>query len=587
MLRKGNNMNLQNQDINIELAPAEVIFSEMNKLALESGGDFEIIQRHVNGENFNVFKNLSENLPAMYQSVVQTHADKEFLVYLNQRYSFNDIYQQASAFAQSLQQDYNIKVGDSVVIAMRNYPEWIMAFMAITSIGGIVVPLNAWWQREEFTYAIEHCEASLVIADDRRFVMLKDWLSQQSIPAIVVRGNDTTADATNFEQLVSKNQNMVMPDVYLNRNSTACIFYTSGSTGRPKGAVSNHENLLTSLHTWAMLGTGAAIANNTLGEEPPNAPCALMTVPLFHVTACHVLFLLSLYTGRKTVMMHKWDALEALKLIEQEKVTYFNGVPTMSLELMSHAQLDKFDTSTLTDISAGGAARPADHVRKLYDQFEQGFPSTGYGLTETNALGSVNGGGDYVYKPNSVGIATRPIVDIKILNKTGTEAQQGENGEICIKSISNVIEYWRNPQATKESFIKGFFRTGDLGYKDKDGFVYIVDRIKDIIIRGGENISCVEVEAEIYKHPSIKENSVFALPDERLGEIVGAVVQLKPDTYIDIEQLRSFLAERLAGFKVPAFVWVSEQPLSRLGSGKINKNQLKKIYAEKLLTRDQ
>ena len=586
MLRKGNNMNLQNQDINIELAPAEVIFAEMDKLALESGGDFEIIQRQINGENFNVFKNLSENLPTMYQSVVQTHADKEFLVYLNQRYSFNDIYQQASAFAQSLQQDYNIKVGDRVVIAMRNYPEWIMAFMAITSIGGIVVPLNAWWQREEFIYAIEHCEASLVIADDRRFVMLKDWLSQQSIPAIVARGNDTTKGATEFEQLVSKNQNQAMPNVPLNRDSSACIFYTSGSTGLPKGALSNHQNLLTSLHTWAMLGTGAAIANGTIDEEPPHAPCALMTVPLFHVTACHVLFLLSLYTGRKTVMMHKWDALEALKLIEQEKVTYFNGVPTMSLELMDHPQLAEFDTSTLTDISAGGAARPADHVRKLYEQFEQGFPSTGYGLTETNALGSVNGGGDYVYKPNSVGIATRPIVDIKILNETGTEVAQGENGEICIKSISNVIEYWRNPQATKDSFINGYFRTGDLGFKDKDGFVYIVDRVKDIIIRGGENISCLEVESEIYKHPSIKENSVFALPDERLGEIVGAVVQLKPGALLDIEQLRDFLAERLAGFKLPAFVWVSELSLPRLGSGKIDKKQLKKIYAEKLLTSD-
>jgi long-chain acyl-CoA synthetase len=587
MLRKGNNMNLQNQDIDIELASAEFIFAEMDKLAIESGGDFEIINREIDGENFNVFKNLSESLPAMYKTVVETHADKEFLVYLNQRYSFNDIYQQASAFAQSLQQDYNIKVGDSVVIAMRNYPEWIMAFMAITSIGGVVVPLNAWWQREEFTYAIEHCEASLVIADDRRFVMLKDWLLQQSIPVIVARGNNTTRGAKEFEQLVSKNQNQAMPDVPLNRDSSACIFYTSGSTGLPKGAVSNHENLLTSLHTWAMLGTGAAIANNTVDQEPPNAPCALMTVPLFHVTACHVLFLLSLYTGRKTVMMHKWDALEALRLIEQEKVTYFNGVPTMSLELMSHAQLAEFNTSTLTDISAGGAARPADHVRKLYEKFEQGFPSTGYGLTETNALGSVNGGGDYVYKPNSVGVATRPIVDIKILNEIGTEVKQGEHGEICIKSISNVSKYWRNPEATKASFIKGYFRTGDLGYKDKDGFVYIVDRVKDIIIRGGENIACLEVEAEIYKHPSIKENSVFALPDEHLGEIVGAVVQLKPDTFIDIEQLRSFLAERLAGFKVPAFVWVSEQPLPRLGSGKINKKLLKKSYAEKLLTSDQ
>jgi acyl-CoA synthetase (AMP-forming)/AMP-acid ligase II len=583
MLRKGNHMNLQNQDIDIELASAEAIFSEIDKLAIESGGDFEIINREIDGENFNVFKNLFENLPAMYKTVVEIHADAEFLVYLNQRYSFNDIYQQASAFAQSLQQDYNIKVGDSVVLAMRNYPEWIMAFMAITSIGGIVVPLNAWWQREEFTYAIEHCEASLVIADDCRFVMLKDWLLQHSIPAIVARGNHTTKGATDFEQLVSKNQNQAMPEVSLNRDSTACIFYTSGSTGLPKGAVSSHESLLTSLHTWAMLGTGAAIANNTINEEPPNAPCALMTVPLFHVTACHVLFLLSLYTGRKTVMMHKWDALEALKLIEQEKITYFNGVPTMSLELMGHPQLAEFNTRSLTDISAGGAARPADHVRKLYEKFELGFPSTGYGLTETNALGSVNGGGDYVYKPNSVGIATRPIVDIKILNEVGSEVKQGEHGEICIKSISNVTEYWRNPEATQASFFKGYFRTGDLGYKDQDGFVYIVDRVKDIIIRGGENISCLEVEAEIYKHPSIKENSVFALPDERLGEIVGAVVQLKPSALIDIEQLLSFLAERLASFKVPAYVWVTEQPLPRLGSGKINKKQLKATYAEKLL----
>jgi acyl-CoA synthetase (AMP-forming)/AMP-acid ligase II len=255
----------------------------------------------------------------------------------------------------------------------------------------------------------------------------------------------------------------------------------------------------------------------------------------------------------------------------------------MSLELMSHPQLAEFNTSSLTDISAGGAARPADHVRKSYEKFEQGFPSTGYGLTETNALGSVNGGGDYVYKPNSVGVATRPIVDIKILNEIGSEVKQGENREICIKSISNVTEYWRNPEATQASFLKGYFRTGDLGYKDKDGFVYIVDRVKDIIIRGGENISCLEVEAEIYKHPNIKENSVFALPDEHLGEIVGAVVQLKPDTYIDVEQLRSFLAERLAGFKVPAFVWVSEQSLPRLGSGKTNKKLLKKSYAEKLL----
>jgi acyl-CoA synthetase (AMP-forming)/AMP-acid ligase II len=573
-------MKLQNQDLNIELAPSAIITAEMNKLAAQSGSDFEVVQRDINGINFNVFKNLAESLPVMYKSVIDTHGDNEFLVYLDQRYSFNDIYQQAASFAQSLQQDYQIKSGDSVVIAMRNYPEWIMAFIAITSIGGVVVPLNAWWQLEEFTYGINHCEAKLVIADDRRFWLLKDWLSKQAIPAIVAKASDNTA--TSFEQLVNKYRGHSMPEVTLTRDSIACIFYTSGSTGQPKGAVSRHESLLSALHTWAMLGTGAAYANDTKGQEPVNTPCALMTVPLFHVTACHVLFLLSFYSGRKTVMMHKWDPLEALKLIEQEKVTYFNGVPTMSLELMNHPQLASFDTSTLTDISAGGAARPADHVRKLYDKFEQGFPSTGYGLTETNALGAVNGGGDYVYKPRSVGTATSPIVDIKILDEWGNEVSQEEQGEICIKSISNVVEYWRNPTATKDSFIHGYFRTGDLGYKDQDGFVYIVDRVKDIIIRGGENISCLEVEAAIYKFPHIKENSVFALPDERLGEIVGAVVQLTPNNSIDTEQLQHFLAEHLAGFKVPAVIWVSEQPLPRLGSGKINKKQLKIIYAEKL-----
>jgi len=566
------------------LAGAQAINVEIAKLIADPNSDFAITQQAINGVNFDVFAHLPINLPTMYESVAALHNDNEFLIYQDERYSFADIYQRASALATALQQDYDIATGDKVVIAMRNYPEWIIAFMAITSIGGVAVPLNAWWQLEEFEYGIVHCNAKLVFTDERRFSMLHGFLDQQGIPCVPARLVNQTQDIANItvEQLITRYAGCAMPIVAITPTTTASIFYTSGSTGHPKGAVSNHRSILSALNTWTLLGTGAAYANGTAGEIPANPACALMTVPLFHVTACHVLFLLSFFTGRKTVMMYKWDPVEALHLIEAERVTYFNGVPTMSLEMMEHPRVAEFDTSSLLDISSGGAARPAQHVEKLFSTFSEGHASTGYGLTETNALGTVNHGSDYLRHPNSVGTATWPIVSIAIFDENGNQVTTGTHGEIGIKSISNVVEYFRNEEATATSFIDGYFKTGDLGYKDADGFVYIVDRVKDIIIRGGENISCLEVEEAIYRHGAIKECSVFALPDARLGEIVSAAIYPKDNMQVDAQSIQAFLAEHLAAFKVPSMIFIHNAPLPRLGSGKLNKKSLKQQYSAQM-----
>jgi acyl-CoA synthetase (AMP-forming)/AMP-acid ligase II len=493
-----------------------------------------------------------------------------------------------------LRDQFNIKKGDKVVIAMRNYPEWLVSFMGITMLGAVAVPINVWWSVQELLHVIQHSEALLVITDDKRYTILQASLQKINMPCLIARPNEQQGNdlclmrkiESVIESVIKDTQNktyITLPtdtissdDVML--NDTASIFYTSGSTGFPKGAVSTHESILTALNTWLMLGAAAGIANGTANVEPAYPAAALMTVPLFHVTGCHTLFLLSMLIGRKTVMMPYWDAELALILIEKERVTYFNGVPTMSMELMNHPQKHQYDLTSLLDICAGGAARAPEHVRKISQSFAQGNPSCGYGLTETNALGAVNGPVEYLAKPTSAGLPTPPIVDIQIFNDANQSLPQGQVGEIAIKSLANISGYWRDVAATDAAFSNGYFKSGDLGFLDEDGFIHIVDRIKDIIIRGGENISCLEVESALYKHSQVIETSVFALPDPRLGEVPGAVAYVKNIKEIDEDSLRSFLTSLIAHFKVPSKIWLVEQKLPRLGSGKIDKRGVKTHY---------
>jgi acyl-CoA synthetase (AMP-forming)/AMP-acid ligase II len=383
--------------------------------------------------------------------------------------------------------------------------------MAITSIGAVAVPMNSWWQGEELAYGLSDCAASHIILDAARLQRLAPHLQDTALVIIGLESDGKTLpeEVARLEPLLAGNG--TLPATVIEPQDPAVILYTSGSTGHPRGVLSTQRNVLSALGTWLALGTAVAVASGTIGQEPEEQPAILLTVPLFHVTGLNSLFLLSLGIGRKIVMMYKWDIDDALKLIHAEKITHFNGVPTMSMELMNHPRRDEFDLSSLVEISSGGAARPADQVGALIELFPGAKPTAGYGLTETNAVGCIIGDDDYAMRPGSVGQATPPLVDLKIVDETGNEVEEGERGEICLRSPAIVSEYLNQPAATEAAFKDGWFHTGDIGYQDAEGFVYIVDRIKELIIRGGENISCTEVEEAIYSHPDIVEAAVFSL----------------------------------------------------------------------------
>ena len=544
-------------------------------------GPFPIIEQEVDGIPQKVFGGLPDNLRD-YFAFCASHGDKECLIDRDRRLSFAEVAKQVTSLGAALAGQYGVAKGDRVAIAMRNSPEWCISFMAITSIGAVAVPMNSWWQGEELAYGLKDCEAKYIILDAARYQRLATHLQDSELVVIGVENEGKTLpdDVDRLEPLLTGEG--VLPEVLIEPQDPAVILYTSGSTGRPRGVLSTQRNVLSALGTWLAIGTAVGIASGTIGQEPEEQPAILLTVPLFHVTGLNSLFLLSLGIGRKIVMMYKWDIDAALEVIQTEKITHFNGVPTMSMELMNHPHRDEFDLSSLLEIASGGAARPADQVGTLIERFPGAKPSAGYGLTETNAVGCIIGDDDYAGRPGSVGQATPPLVDLRFVDEDGNEVEQGERGEICLRSPAIVSGYLNQPAATETSFKNGWFHTGDIGYQDEEGFVYIVDRIKEIIIRGGENVSCTEVEEAIYSHPDCLEAAVFSVPDERLGEIVGAAVHTRPDSDINDEQMKSFLSDKLAAFKVPVHIWICGDSLPRIASGKIFKKQIQADCIAKL-----
>jgi acyl-CoA synthetase (AMP-forming)/AMP-acid ligase II len=468
---------------------------------------------------------------------------------------------------------------------MRNSPEWCIAFMAITSLGAVAVPMNSWWQGKELAYGLQDSGARHLIVDAQRYERLASWLEGSDLTVI---GTDSDnrglpSDIDRLEELLAASAgSAALPAIEILPEDPAVILYTSGSTGQPKGVLSTQLNILSALATWLVVGTAVSVLAGTVGEEPETQPAILLSVPLFHVTGLNSLFLLSLGIGRKIVMMHKWDIDRALELIQGEKITHFNGVPTMSMELTNHPRLSDYDTSSLLEIASGGAARPADQVAAIVERFPQSYPSAGYGLTETNAVGCIIGEEEYVDRPGSVGQPTPPLVDCRILDADGRAVPTGESGEICLRSPAIAAGYLNQPEASAAAFRDGWFHTGDVGYIDDEGFLYIVDRIKDIIIRGGENISCTEVEEALYAHPDIAEATVFSVPDERLGEIVGAVISVRPGCDLTAEQVKEFLVERLAAFKIPVHIGIVTESLPRIASGKIAKKEVRKEFIKRL-----
>ena len=500
------------------------------------------------------------------------HAGVEFLVAGEERLTYGEVHATAKRVAKALVGRYDVAKGDRVGIAARNSPAWIVLYMGVIMAGGVATLLNGWWQAEELASAIADVDCRLVFADPPRVRRL-DGVNHG---ARIVEFDDLAPLAQALAPVLASGDEGDLPE--LTPDDLATVLFTSGSTGQSKGALSTHRAVVQGVFNYL----GSALMMLTLASQDGNAPtlqpATLLNVPLFHVTAEVPVMLQSFAIGRKLVLMPKWDAEEAMRLIEREKVTYFVGVPLMSFEMLTHPNRGKYDLSTVTDIAAGGAPRPPEHVRRIDEEME-GAPLIGYGLTETNGVGTGNWRTNYLAKPNSAGRASAPLVDLAILDDLGRPVAQGGRGEVCIRSVCNFREYWGNPEATAAAFTAdGYFRTGDIGYLDEDGYLFIVDRKKDIIIRGGENISCQEVEAALYEHPAVAEAAVFGLADERYGEVPAAVVHLAEPGTVEAEDLTAFLHQHIAAFKVPQRIWVVPDPLPRLGTEKIDKVTLRAKY---------
>ena len=546
-----------------------------------AGGPLEVTTIERFGHDLPMFKNAPPSLAHFFAYFCNgDHKDLPFLVDGDVRLTFAQTYAAARVVAGGLVATHGVAKGDRVGLAARNSANWIIAYMAILMAGGCATLLNGWWSGEEMAEGIALADCSLVLADAPRAQRL-DGLDHGA--NIVLFDHDCAWDEGLSALFGEGAADQPLPE--LGPDDLATILYTSGSTGTAKGACSDHRGVVQGVMSYVSQSAMVLSYLTSIGQGPGagEQQAALVAVPLFHVTGEVPLFLQSFAIARKLVLLPKWDAEAALKAMAAERVTYFVGVPLMSYELATHPDRAKYDLSACKSFAAGGAPRPVEHVSRIKQAFPDGFPLLGYGLTETNAVGCGNFNENYIAKPGSTGKASRPLVDIGILDDDGNCLPQGETGEVAIRSIANFKGYWKDEEATRAAIMPdGYFRTGDLGYLDADGYLFIVDRKKDIIIRGGENIACIEVEQAIYAHPDIVECSVFGLPDDRMGEVPAAVWYARPGSGLSERALLDFLGEHLAKFKLPERLWEVGEPLPRLGTEKVDRKALREQYMGEL-----
>jgi long-chain acyl-CoA synthetase len=535
-----------------------------------------------------------KNAPPTMRDILaagRLYRDRDFLVYEDERVSFESFWRAACAIAWALK-SHGVEKGDRVAIIMRNLPEWAAAFYGAGVIGAIVTPLNAWWTGSEIEYGLVDSGAKVAFLDSERLERIAEHLVNcpalehifvsryaDELPhPIVSRLEDVTGRVQAWPDLPAR----PLPDAALAPDDDATILYTSGTTGKPKGALGTHRNMNSNI-----MAAGFSAARNFLrrGEpvpvvDPLTAPqrSALLSVPFFHATGCFAVLNPALYTGAKLVLMRKWDVETALALIDREKINQAGGVPTIAWQLLEHPARKKYDLSSLESIAYGGAPSAPELVRKIVDSFPGSLPGNGWGMTETSATCTHHSGEDYERRPESCGPAVA-VCDLKVVGADGSAVPTGQIGELCARGPNIVKGYWNRSRETAETFVDGWVRTGDLAKLDAEGFCTIVDRAKDMLIRGGENIYCVEVEHVLFEHPAVMDAALVPVAHHTLGEEPAAVVHLKAGHHTTEAELRAFVAGRLAAFKVPVKIVFWPESLPRNANGKIIKSELKRAVA--------
>ncbi len=526
----------------------------------------EITDKDINGSKYKVFSNAPKTMRDLFVVIEFLHGDFPFIVEDKNELSFAQTIQKAKNICKHLN-DIGIKPGDKVGICMQNCTEWVVIYVALAAYGVTAVPFNSWWKKEELSYGVDHSEVKLIFADQKRYQLLKEL----NIELIV---NEKLDGVKTYDEISSGNTEN-WPEANATEEDICVLLYTSGSTGLPKGVMLTHLAIINALFSFYTLGELRKIVHNETLLDVENAS-VLINVPLFHVTGLITQFLLSMLAKRKLIIMYKWEAKYALDLIKEHKVTNLSGVPTQSWDLLNHPDIDEYDLSSLIDIGAGGAARPEDQVFNLHDKFN--IPMTfAWGMTETSALGTILRGSDYLKRPNSAGLVVPDVTEIAVMDDEDKFLETDEIGEIVFKSPSNTIGYLKNEEETKKIIVNGWLKTGDLGYIDSDGYLFIVDRKKALIIRGGENISCLEVENALDKHPDIIESCVCGIDDDKFGEIVGAYIYSHA-SIIDAD-LINFLSDKLANYKLPEIIKLTSKPLPRIASEKIDRVSIKKLLS--------
>jgi long-chain acyl-CoA synthetase len=575
-----------------EAAPFPVMsIAQCNAVMTAPGAKFEMEEKVINGIRLRTYK----HAPLTLRDVVLNSKQwdfREYLVFEDERITYAAHYKAVAHLARRLREDFGVQKGDRVAVVMRNYPQWAVGFWAALAIGAIATPLNSWWTGEELEYGLADSGAKVAIVDPEKLERIRDHLPKltQLKTVIVARGGDDEADPriVSLEKLIGSARawaslpDIEMPAAEVGPDDDATIMYTSGTTGKPKGALATHRGIISNVFNgmacqarhFVRQGQSPPVRDPL--NDPPRIP--LLAIPFFHATGAFSNLVPVIMNADKIVTMYKWDPGEALEIIEREKVTMIGGVPAIAWQVLEHPDRDKYDLSSIQFVAYGGAPSAPELVATIKRRFPNGLASNGWGMTETCAASCVNFGKDYEVRPDSWG-APAPAMDFKIVGSNGETLGPNQVGELWVKGPNNCKAYWNKPEATAKTYIDGWVVTGDIGRMDEESFVFLLDRAKDMLIRGGENIYCIEVESALYDHPAIMDAAVVGIPHKVLGEEVGAVVQVKPDMEVTADELRRFTAQKIAAFKVPVDIQIQRDPLPRNANGKIMKSELRTRFA--------